>query len=71
MNRPFALGFNANDSRIGHSRYLLPIPIIDDYNTMLYGRNVFDQQVKNYIKTYENIEKLQLVNEMVTQVVVF
>ena len=30
VNRFFVLIFNANDSRIGHSRYFLPIAIIED-----------------------------------------
>ena len=30
VNRFFVLTFNANDSRIGHSRYFLPIAIIED-----------------------------------------
>ena len=65
-NRLFVLTFNANDSRIGHSKYdsrighskyFLPTAIIEDYNVMIDGRNFFDQPIKNDIKTCENIRK--------------
>ena len=51
VNRLFLLTFNANDSRIGHSRYFLPTAIVEDYNVMNDGRNFFDQPNKNDIKT--------------------
>ena len=31
VNRLFALAFNANDNKIGHSRYYLPIEKVEDY----------------------------------------
>ena len=52
VNRLFLLTFNANDSRIGHSRYFLPTAIVEDYNVMNDGRNFFDQPIKNDIKTF-------------------
>ena len=58
VNRLFVLTFNANDSRIGHSKYFLPTAIIEDYNVMIDGRNFFDQAIKNDIKTCENIRKI-------------
>ena len=38
---------------------------------MIDVQNFFDQPVKNVLRTYDNILKLQLVNEMVTQLVVY
>ena len=46
VNRLFVLTFNANDSRIGHSRYFLLTAIVEDYNVMKDGRNFFDQPIK-------------------------
>ena len=51
----FVLPFNANDSRIVHSRYYLLAAKAGDYNVMIDGRNYFVQPIKNDIKTYENI----------------
>ena len=58
VNRVFVLTFNANDSRIGHSRYFLLTAIAEDHNVMIDGRNFFDQPIKNDIKTYEDIQKI-------------
>ena len=55
VSRLFVLTFNANDSRIGHSRYFLPTALVEDYNVMIDGRNLFDQPIKNDIETQENI----------------
>ena len=30
---------------------------------MIYGRNFFDQPVKNYLRTYDNIRKIATVQE--------
>ena len=30
---------------------------IKDYNVMIDGRNIFDQPIKNDLKTYDNIKK--------------
>ena len=54
VNRLFVWIFNASDSRIGHSRSLLPTAIGEDYSVMIDGRNVFDQPVKNHIKTLKH-----------------
>ena len=51
LNRLFVLTFNANDSRIGHSRYYLLTEKLEDYNVMIDGGNLFDQPIKNDIKT--------------------
>ena len=58
VNILFVLTFNANDSRIGHSRYYLTTAIVENYNAMIDGRNFFDQPIKNDIQTYENIRKI-------------
>ena len=34
---------------------------------MFHGRNFFDQPIKNYLETYDNIERLKLVKVMITQ----
>ena len=60
VNRIFVLTFNANDNRIGHSRYFLPTAIVEDYHVMIDGRKFFDRPIKNYIKTYENIQKITM-----------
>ena len=51
VNRIFDLTFNTNDSRIGHLRYYLPTEKVEDYNVMIDGGNIFDQSIKNDIKT--------------------
>ena len=38
------------------TKYFLPVEI-KDYNVMIDGRNFFDQPVKNYLKTYDNIRR--------------
>ena len=58
VNKLFVLPFNANDSRIGNSRYYLPTAKAEDCNVVINRRNFFDQPVKNYINTYENIWKI-------------
>ena len=40
-----------------------------DHNVMVDGRNFFDQAVKNDRRTHKNIEKLQLVKVIFTQLV--
>ena len=58
VKRLFVLTFNANDSRIGHSRYFLPTEKVEDYNVMIDRRDFFDQEIKNDVRTYENIRKI-------------
>ena len=52
------LTFNANDNKIGHSRYFLPTEKVEVYNVMIDERNFFDHPIKNDIRTYENIRKI-------------
>ena len=42
VNRLFVLTSNANDKRIGHSRYFLPTEKVGHYNVMMDGRSFFD-----------------------------
>ena len=58
VNRLFVLPFNDLDDRTGHSRYYLPNAKVKDYNVTIDGKNLFDQPVKSYIRTYENIRKI-------------
>ena len=37
---------------------------------MIDGKNFFDQPINSELKTYETLKKLQLVNEMITRLVV-
>ena len=43
---------------------------IKDYNVKIDGKNFFDQPINNDTKTWETLEKLLLVKEMITQLVV-
>ena len=38
-----------------HIRYFLPKVEMKDYNALIDGKKFFDQPVKNYLRTYENI----------------
>ena len=63
VNRLFVLAFehdNNNDWRTSKKRYYIPNVEIKDYNVMIDGKNVFDQPVKNYKVTYENIRKITI-----------
>ena len=41
-----------------HKQYYLPTKEIKDYNVIVYGRNFFDQPIKDDLKTYDNIRKI-------------
>ena len=47
VNRLFVLPFNANERRIGQSRYYLPTAKVEDYNVEMDGENFFDQPITN------------------------
>ena len=53
VNRLFIIEDNGN--RTGHSAYFGPGVNIKDSIIKIDGRNVFDQPVKNDVRTYENI----------------
>ena len=69
VNRLFALSFDNEDGRTSHSEYYLPKVTIKDYNVIIDGKNIFDQPIIN-LKNMKILEKVQLVKEMITQLVV-
>ena len=72
VNRRFVLLFeNTTDTGTVHTKYYLPTVEIKDYNVMIDRQNVFDYPVINDLRTYNNIQKLQLVKEMITLVLVY
>ena len=53
----FLLLENENDRQV-HARYYLPKVEIKNYNVMIDGKNIFDQPVKNNLRTYDSIWKI-------------
>lgn len=51
----FTLSFENKTEKTGHIRYYLSAVEVKNYNVMIDGRNIFDQQVKNDIRTKTNI----------------
>ena len=60
--------FEDETHRTSNKRYNLPNVEIKDYNFMIDGKNIFDEPIKNDKITSE---KLLLVKEMITQLVVY
>ena len=58
VNRLFVLAFENDDDRTNNKQYYLPTVEIKDYNIMINGENFFDQPVKYFNVTYENIRKI-------------
>ena len=58
VNRLFVLAFENDDDRTNDKQYYLPTVEIKDYNIMINGENFFDQPVKYFNVTYENIRKI-------------
>ena len=52
-------------------KYYLPTVEIKDYNVTIDGQNFFNKPIKNNLNTYDNIKKLPLVKEMITQLLVY
>ena len=52
------MSFKDGDERESHRQYYLPTVEIKDYKVMIDGRNLFDQPIKNDLKTYGNIIKI-------------
>ena len=52
-------------------KYYLPTVEIKDYNVTIDGQNFFNKPIKNHLNTYDNIKKLPLVKEMITQLLVY
>ena len=57
LNRFFVLSLENEGDRKVHTGCYLPKVEIKDYNVMIDGKNIFDQPVKNDIRTYDNIWK--------------
>ena len=57
VDRIFVLSFENNAHRTRHTWYFLPKVEIKEYNVMVDGKNVFDQPLKNDLRTYDNIRK--------------
>ena len=55
VNRLFALSFENNAGQASYKRYYFPTVGIIDYNVMIYGRNFFNETIKNNLIIYENI----------------
>ena len=55
------MAFNVINNRIDHSRYFLPAAKVENYNVMMDGKNLFNQPIKNGIKTYDIIQKIAVV----------
>ena len=58
VNSLSALLFEDNVVRTAHRRYFLLKVEINYDNSMVDGRNIFDELVKNYLRIYGNIQKI-------------
>ena len=58
VNRLFVLLFENKTNREVHTGYYIPKVEINDYSVVIDGRNIFDQSIKNGLKTYDNIRKI-------------
>ena len=47
-----------NDGRESQKEYYLPTSEVKEYKVMINGRNLFDQPIKNDLRTYGNISKI-------------
>ena len=71
VNRLFVLSFENEDGIQGHAEYYLPKVEIKNYNIKIDSRNFFDHPINDDIKTEKTLEKLLLVNKMITKLVVY
>ena len=55
------MSFKNDNGWESHKQYYLPTVEIKDYNVMIDGRNFFNQPIKNDLKTYGNIRKIETV----------
>ena len=46
--------------RTGNRSYFLANALIEDYNVIIDGQNLFDQPVKIDMRTYDKIQKIRL-----------
>ena len=58
VNRLFVLSFENAADGTAHKGYYLPKLEIKKYLVMSDGEKYFDQRVKSYINSYENIRKI-------------
>ena len=61
VNRLFILSYESIAHRTGYKQDFLPTVEINDYNVIIDERNVFDQAEKNYLRTYDNIQWIIIV----------
>ena len=59
VNRLFILLFENEDDRKVSTGYYFPKVEIKDYNVMFDGKIFFDQPVKNNLRTYDNVRKIE------------
>ena len=52
------MSFKDVDGWESHKQYYLLTVEIKDYFVMINGRNFFDQPIKHFLKTYDNIRKI-------------
>ena len=58
INRLFVLSFENEGDRKVHTGYYLPRAEIKNSNVMIDGKSCFDQLVKSYMRTHNNIYKI-------------
>ena len=52
------MSFELTTDRTVHAKYYLRTVEIKDYNVMVNGKSVFDEPVKNNLRTYDNTWKI-------------
>ena len=52
------LSFENTTDRTVHTGYYIPKAEIKDYNVIVDGKDIFEQPIKNDLKTYDNIRKI-------------
>ena len=52
------MSFKDADGQESYKQYYFPTVEIKDYNIKIYGRNFFDQPIKNDLLTFDNIRKI-------------
>ena len=68
MNRLFVLSFENENHERSYKRYYILTVEIKDYTAMMGESKFFDQPVKNYLRTFKN---LQVVKMMIKQLGVY
>ena len=59
VDRFLVLLFENKGDRIIHTEYYIPKVKIRNYNNMTNPQNIFDETVKNDIRTYDNIRQIK------------